>query len=484
MARVARGWSLLWRRQTDGNRYATVRFTHAGQRVAIPTGKTAPAEARAEAERLYVAYKSRGQYVPRRKAARVLALRPVVELGATYLESRTDLDPRTVDQYEADFARLVRFFGDLGAMCVPGRWSDYVSTRLGRVMAKTLRKELSIARGFLSWCEEQGVIDEAPVIKGPKKRVRGTRTGPQREKAQELSPVQVETALAAMPEWGGRGRKRFPVRARFVLEVDHGFRPETLSGFLWSDYDPTTATIEIRPENDKNRYGRPIDLSRRAQAALLELWNELPATRLDGSPSTLRAPEAPIFGHHDYRTHLARAAKSAGLKTLCAYDLRHAKGTHMADEGAPVTAIMYDLGHRNPATSGIYTHASRRASREAQALRPAPPAPLALPPGPTSDYGSSADLVSGKPRAKEGSRTPTGVTPPEPEWGRNQQNSAESGGTTEAYSPPETGENRQGGGDNGSPRSTIAEGSFLSAESSLYDAGLELDLERKRGAVS
>lgn len=139
-----------------------------------------------------------------------------------------------------------------------------------------------------------------------------------------------------------------------------------------------------------HRHHRPprgglFALSARARGALVDLYGT-------GQPAT-----ALIFGRHDYRPALAKAAKAAGLPSLAPYDFRHNRATHLMDAGAAMTGVAYLLGHRQLTTTNRYAKSNERSAR------------AMLDSGVERDHNAAAE------GAREGNRTPTGVTQLEPE---------------------------------------------------------------------
>jgi integrase len=102
--------------------------------------------------------------------------------------------------------------------------------------------------------------------------------------------------------------------------------------------------------------GRELPLSKLAQQALAGLRAQLPGT----PDETLE-----IFGAHDYRSALKPLAARLGVPVLHLRAMRHNRGTHLADEGKPLTAIAYLFGHKHISTTAIYAKGNRDAAFEA-----------------------------------------------------------------------------------------------------------------------
>jgi hypothetical protein len=143
-----------------------------------------------------------------------------------------------------------------------------------------------------------------------------------------------------------------------------------------TDYRQGAATLRIRDEVDKNRFGRELPLSTAARAALDSVC---PAKGL-------------IFGSHDCIMLLRRAAKAAGIDAYRAdrisdYDFRHSAATHLGRSSDNLPGVMYLLGHKQPATTARYMRPQRDAALEvllaaSTGVTTAPPAKLSTDSGP------------------------------------------------------------------------------------------------------
>lgn len=393
MGRPRAGWRLRDPRE-PGDPY-TVRFTNkAGRRVELTTGTSDPGEAASVAAELYARdLTSAGALV----RSRVDPLLKLDEMLALYLADLLKThDEKTVEQYARDAKRFVTAFGNSLANVVGARMADYQRTRLTQVLRSTVRKERSFFNQFLAWCVEQGVLGEADRPEWPKlpKKATGVRSGPQRAKPVDVTPEQVGAFLEALPLWSkARLGKKHAVRPRFIVAYETSLRPATLDGLeLGRHWRLGQGYLEITDDIDKARFGRRVPISRLAQAALTYVVTEL------GLASGL------IFGDHDYREQVSKAAETAKLpEGFAVYDLRHGRLGHLIDETGDVRAVMFLAGHLLMTTTNRYVRgqeASAQKAIETMAFR--------------GDNGErEARMLS----AKEGSRTLTGVTPPEPESG-------------------------------------------------------------------
>lgn len=449
------GWKLTWR--ADREQFY-VRFRTGAKRYQLATNSADRREAEKEAERIYLSVcKSKAR--PSRRG-QLLVLKPLVTLLAEWIGSLEGvLDDETVKTYEGYASTHWTVFKTLDDVADDGKLGDYARERIRHVMRKTMQKELSALFGFLKWCKEHGALAQLPVRPELPAKARGIRVGTQRQKANELSPRQVEAFLAELPEWShdGRGREREaedPVtvaqiralheKGRTYHEIARSLNAQGITrprGGKWHPSQVRLAAMDERPRAVRaiGRDHFPIrakfeiayETSLRPATLSALTWGAWTGSELLISeandknrmaravPLSKRAvevleglakarggrPKADtlIFGEHDYRSAFKLAARLAGISAkLAPYDFRHARQTHLVDAGAPLTGVMYLAGHTQLSTTSRYTKPTERAARAALE---------AIDPGPQMAPGSQSV------GAKDGSRTRTGVTPLEPESG-------------------------------------------------------------------
>jgi integrase len=356
MGRKAEGLKLVER---DGYWYA--RFTWAKQRHFISTGESDRGRAQVEAERIY------GEIVSGRRrkvSAAVRVSAPLVSLFSDWLATLEGvLDAQTLKTYRVTYVgrHFLDFFGKLDDVADESQIDEYARVRLRKVLKRTVFKELGALRGFLRWAKMEGFITAIPAFPEFPKTVRGKRVGKQRAKANELTEAQVLAAIQALPAISARiskkDRKRFAVRARFVVAYETGLRPATLDALVLGEHwAPGLGFLTIPDEDDKTRFGRDIGLTGAAIDALHDTVRAL----------GIRSGDL-IFGQHDYRTYLKAAGGVALVKKLAPYDFRHARGTHLANRGAALPGIAYQLGHTQLTTTNKYAHATKAAGDKALA---------------------------------------------------------------------------------------------------------------------
>jgi hypothetical protein len=358
MARTPEGFKL---KRDPRNGTFVVRFRAAGRSYKLSTGERDPHQAEGEAARLYAEVIS-GRLVRGPRVATSANTWRFDEVAALWLvDVRPTVDPATYELYETTYVgtHFVRFFETMDRLTTVGT-QDYITARLRKVTRETVKKELSVLRRLAEWAHERGYLAELPKIKTPGKRVLGTRVdGARKRQFQIFSAEEIAAILSHLPEMSCSRKVRgasYPVRARFTIAWELAFRPETLNQLRApDDYRPGAGTLTIRDEDDKNRLGRDFPLAH-APAVRAALDSVCPAQGL-------------IFGDHDYRHVLRKAAKAAGIDELRAkrisdYDFRHSRLTHLGQVTDNLSGVMYIAGHTQPATTARYMRPQKAAAEE------------------------------------------------------------------------------------------------------------------------
>lgn len=353
MPRKAQGWKL---RKTGSSDCYSIRFWDPQQKRQreLGTGETDAGRAATRGAQMY-AEAIRGTFKPTRKRRQVEPPLSLIEAAAKWLESlKGTLDNGTIASYalylETHWAPHFPSLLDVTTTAVKAR----ISERLQIVKAHTVRKELSALRGLMAWAVECGLLSEAPVVPGVSKRVQGaTYAVRRRSKPGELTQREIEKLISALPEYTPR---LGPVRARFVVGYEMALRPSLLDRLECPrNWHPGSEWLELQASIMK---GRRESRKRLTRAALLALEG----LGLDPSEPGL------IFGAHDYRDTVRRAALSAlgpeKAATFTAAHLRSAGITHFLDRGAPLSAAQAMADHKHASTTDRYVRASEKAIEE------------------------------------------------------------------------------------------------------------------------
>lgn len=345
MARRPEGWKLKWR-SPDGP--WQVVFTHNGKREYLPTGTKDRAEAQKRAPKLYA------EFISGRRSSAVVHTTTSLELlfGQWLVDMTATLDEDTVRLYETYCrAHYLDFFQELSRFTTESI-RDYTRARLRCVQADTVRREHTGLKKFLMWCAEKGLLTELPVIEKIGKKVTGTPDPKGRRKRVKvhLEAHEAEAVLKALPEKSRMGGRP---KAFFTVLWETGLRPDTVHGFRApDDYHVGRATLRIRPENDKVRYGREIPITARARETLDSVCPEVGL----------------LLPHHSYRKIIKKAARTAGLPpekadNISKYDFRHGRITDLVETDPNLPGVAFLAGHLQISTTNKYVKQSQKAAR-------------------------------------------------------------------------------------------------------------------------
>ncbi len=345
MGRPSKGWRL---RKRPGRPYE-VRFTHGGTEHNLGLATFDEAEAHRRAAEVYADTVRGARRVVRRTSAGGKSL---AEVALSWLsEIAPEISARTRATY-AIYAEThwCSHWPTLEAVSSESA-ATYARARLRKVQGPTVAHEISALRRFLGWCVEKGWLEAIPELPTIGKRTVGTRHKQgRRGPPVELTPAETKRLVAAIPE---RGRRDYPLRARFIVQYETGLRPTLIDALsVPENWTPGSSELRISPEIDKIRNGRPVPLTQTAVRALESA-----------------APESGIiFGARDTR-HSIRKAAIAVLGTergerFTSHYFRHNRLTHWAETSDNLAGIMYLAGHKRPDSTARYFKPSVRAARD------------------------------------------------------------------------------------------------------------------------
>jgi integrase/recombinase XerC/integrase/recombinase XerD len=224
----------------------------------------------------------------------------------------------------------------------------------------TIARKLSVVRSFLSFCEENGLVETSPATGVGSPRV-------PRRLPQVLTPVQAADLLEAM---GADKPLEVRDRALFELIYSSGLRCQEVLDLRLRDLNLGSREVRVK---GKGRKVRVIPVGEVALDALERYLGE-------GRPRLARdvANDDHVFlsrtgrplSSSDVQRRLARYLARAGApRGTSPHTLRHSFATHLLEGGADLRVIQEMLGHSSLRTTQVYTHVSaahlRRAYRKA-----------------------------------------------------------------------------------------------------------------------
>lgn len=350
-----RGWTL--RRASEAQVWY-VRFTAGGKKFERSTGTRDESLADVEAARIVAAERA-GAAAADRAPVRRGAAPPLDDLLSEWVHWLEASYAKTTINTWRQYARshFFPFFGSAHALTAE-RCLAYQRARLKQVESETVRKEQTALRSVLAYCLEVGAIPAPVEVPKLPKRATGTPYPKRRRTtAPELSPAETLAVIRRLPEWSNsRKVDRFPIRARFIVGYETGLRPTTLDRLSVPEhYRRGSAILRLTRASVKHRKAHDVPLTRRARRVLDYLLCAL------GPDHT-----GPIFGWHNYREHLAQAAREAlppeTAERFCGAHLRSAMITHELEQGKSILGIQHRVGHALLSTTARYAKASMRAA--------------------------------------------------------------------------------------------------------------------------
>lgn len=235
-----------------------------------------------------------------------------------------------------------------------------VDQRVSRPYARsTIARKLSVVRGFLRFCEENGLVETSPATGVGSPRV-------PRRLPQVLTQVQAADLLETI---GADKPLEVRDRALFELIYSSGLRCQEVLDLRLRDLNLGSREVRVK---GKGRKVRVIPVGEVALDALERYLSE-------GRPRLARdADDGHVFlsrtgrplSSSDVQRRLARYLARAGApRGTSPHTLRHSFATHLLEGGADLRVIQEMLGHSSLRTTQVYTHVSaahlRRAYRKA-----------------------------------------------------------------------------------------------------------------------
>lgn len=338
-----------------------VRFSAGGKKHERSTGTRDEAAANAEAARI-VAAAHAGALATARQAPRAGAGKALGPLVVDWLDWLAATHARTTIKTWGGYAtsHFVPYFGTVDKLTDDG-CKAYQRHRLTQVEGVTVRKEQSALRSLIEYLvEARALARPVEVPKLPKRATGTTYARRTRRTAPSVTPAQTLALIRKLPEWSAsRKVDRFPIRARFIVGYETGLRSSTLDRLtVPKNYRAGSSVLRLDKESVKERWARDVPLSRRARRVLDYLL------RCYGPGF-----EGPLFGWHNYREHIAAAAREALppeiAERFAGTHLRSAMLTHKLGAGASIPGVQFLVGHTLMSTTALYIKPDFEAALEA-----------------------------------------------------------------------------------------------------------------------
>jgi integrase len=214
---------------------------------------------------------------------------------------------------------------------------------------KTINNHLALLGRCLRTAQEWGALDRLP-------RVKLLKTPP--PAFRYLKPEEfARLRTAASPGlW----------RSMIVTAARTGLRFSELAALQWDDIDAHRAVLVVRRANVRGWCGTPKSNRTRVVPLVPEVLAELGTLPREGS--LVFSWNGRWVRHEFARRHLLAACKTAGIEPIGWHDLRHTFASHLAQAGAPITAVKELLGHSSLAMTMRYSHLDESTLRRAVML--------------------------------------------------------------------------------------------------------------------
>lgn len=278
------------------------------------------------------------------------ATRADVRAFLRHLETVRNLSPNTLRAYGGDLEDLLAVLDGFGVASFRDvdlfTLRRYLATLRGKALApRSVARRISAIRALFRWLAGAGRIetDPAQALRTPKRDRRLPRV---------LSTEEVERLLATPPAETWLGLRD---RALFETLYSTGARVSELAGLDLADLDLADGTALLR---GKGRKERLAGLGRPCLAALDTYFTALAGARVrrDRGAVFLNRYGARLSTRGIARVldkHVAAAGLPSGVSP---HTLRHSFATHILQAGANLREVQELLGHKNVASTQVYTH--------------------------------------------------------------------------------------------------------------------------------
>ncbi len=214
----------------------------------------------------------------------------------------------------------------------------------------TISRKLASLRSFYRYAMRQGLASSNPA-----KPLRNPRR--QRKLPMVLTSKEVGRLLLAPPANTVAG-----LRDRAILETMYsaGLRVSELVGLRDGDIDRDDQVLRVRGKGRKERIS-PLG------SFALRAIDRYAKDRVRDPKTDALGRDAPVFVNRFGRGLTTRSVGRMLEKYIAAaeldsrtspHTLRHSFATHLLDRGADIRSVQELLGHKNLATTQIYTHVS------------------------------------------------------------------------------------------------------------------------------
>lgn len=286
----------------------------------------------------------------------------LVEAFLAYLRTGRNLSPNTLASYARDLSQFEDFLKradvpDLSEVDHKLLRSFLANQQARGYSRSTVARRCACLRSFFHYLAESGALqaDPATTLAFP---VKGRR----------LPRYLTEPEAEAMVEAPSRERE-LSRRDNAIIEVLYatGVRVGELCGLKLGDVDLEKGVIRVVGKGDRERVvlaGEPA-----VDALAIYITDErgklAARSGYSGAVVFLGKRGSPIDQRQVRRIVQREAAALAAGDSVSPHTFRHTFATHLLAHGADLRSVQELLGHRNVATTQIYTHLTKAEIRKA-----------------------------------------------------------------------------------------------------------------------
>jgi integrase/recombinase XerC len=277
-----------------------------------------------------------------------------------YLRDVRNLSGNTVESYSCDLRHLADFLDRAGVSGLGGVDHRLLRAFLANQQARgysraTVARRCACTRAFFNYLRDMQVLPTNPS---------STLSFPVKEKGLPTFLTESEAARLADGSDGGD----LPARDNAIIETLYatGMRVGELCPLKTGDLDLSTGAIRVMGKGSRERV---VLAGARALQALSRYIEEerpqlLKPGKHEGDVLFLGARGAPIDPRQVRRIVERESIRLVGAGGISPHSLRHSFATHLLSRGADLRTVQELLGHRNIATTQIYTHLTGSRIRE------------------------------------------------------------------------------------------------------------------------
>lgn len=266
----------------------------------------------------------------------------------THLRASRNASAHTLRAYAADVDAFIACVGAVQPQNLERAHARAFIASLqegGNFSRNTVLRKISAARAFAKYLRAEGGLrlDPFVAVPMPKKEARLPKF---------LTEAEMEKLLVEMPGIP----QEFRARDRAILEMLYscGLRRSEISGLNVGDLDLWGGTVRVFGKGSKERVV-PIG---RIAADCLRGYLDSRGRAAAGEPLFLN-DQGGRLTHDGIAFVLRRWVRGSGLlKPVTPHVFRHSFATHLLNKGCDLRAVQEMLGHKNLATTQVYTHLS------------------------------------------------------------------------------------------------------------------------------